>query len=271
MMNDRKLMIKQAFDIVASGYDHPSLPFFPATAQHMLASLQKPAPDSRILDVCTGTGAVALRAAAKFPSCRITGIDLSVGMLNRARQKAEETNIDNVDFLEMDLDDLSFPAAHFDVATCSFGLFFLPDMHSALRNIKSVIKPGGCIVISSFVDDAFEPFSEIFLKRYQSFGKEVPPLSWKRLSTENTINELFNSLGMMNLEFQQHALGHSIKSDQQWWDVVWNAGFRGLLNQLSEAQRIEFEAAHRAEIAKLCASGNAWLNTGVIIAKAVVN
>ena len=114
-------------------------------------------------------------------------------------------------------------------------------------------------------------FRSIFLKRYQSFGKEVPPLSWKRLSTENTINELFNSLGMMNLEFQQHALGHSIKSDQQWWDVVWNAGFRGLLNQLSEAERTEFEAAHRAEIAKLCALGNAWLNTGVIIAKAVVN
>ena len=270
MSNDKKLMIKQAFDTVASGYDHPSLPWFPQTAQHLLACLQLK-PDTKILDVCTGTGAVAIRVAEQFPASRVTGIDLSVGMLNQARLKAEQKKLANVDFIEMDLDHLSFPRAHFDVATCSFGLFFLPDMQSALTNIKSVVKPGGCIVISSFVDNAFEPFSEIFLNRYQSYGKEVPALSWKRLSTEKAIKELFNSVGISDIQFRQEPLGHSITTDQQWWDVVWNAGYRGLLNQLTEQQRIEFEADHRAEISKLCTSNDAWLNTGVIIARAVVN
>lgn len=270
MSNDRKLMIKQAFDTVAAGYDHPSLPWFPATAQHFLACLQLK-PDAKVLDVCTGTGVVAIRVAEQFPSSRVTGIDLSVGMLNQARIKAGQKQLSNVDFIEMDLDHLSFPPAHFDVVTCSFGLFFLQDMEAALRNIKSVVKPGGCIVISSFVDDAFEPFSEIFLNRYVSYGKDVPALSWKRLSTEKAINELFNSVGINNIQFQQEPLGHNIKTDQQWWDVVWNAGYRGLLNQLTEQQRIKFEAEHRAEISTLCASNDAWLNTGVIIARAVVN
>lgn len=268
MSNDRKQMIKQAFDTVATGYDHPSLPWFPETASRMLKTLQ-PALGAKILDVCTGTGAVALEAAEQFAACRITGIDLSPGMLQQARQKAAQKKLSNVDFVEMDLDQLSFPPAHFDAATCSFGLFFLPDMQAALENIMSVVKPGGNIVISSFIEKAFEPFSDIFLQRYESFGKEIPPLSWKRLATEENITALFNSAGISNIRFQHEPLGHAIKTDQQWWDVVWNAGYRGLLNQLTEEERIRFEKEHRNEIAQLCVDGKAWLNTGVIIANAV--
>lgn len=268
MSNDRKLMIKQAFDTVASGYDHPSLPFFPETASRMLKGLQ-PVAGAKILDVCTGTGAVALQAAEQFASCHITGIDLSPGMLQQAKHKAEQKKLANVDFVEMDLDHLAFPPAHFDAVTCSFGLFFLPDMQAALKNILSVIKPGGNIIISSFVEKSFEPFSDIFLQRYESFGKEIPPLSWKRLATEENITNLFNSVGLFSITFQHEPLGHPIKTDQQWWDVVWNAGYRGLLNQLTEEERVRFEKEHRHEIAQLCTDGKAWLNTGVIIANAI--
>jgi ubiquinone/menaquinone biosynthesis C-methylase UbiE len=269
MNNDRKAMIRQAFDTVASGYDHPSLPFFPETARHMLDTIRVN-DGAHILDVCTGTGAVALRMAEKFRDCQITGIDLSSGMLQQAQRKAEQKNLANVNFIQMDLDHLSFPAAQFDVATCSFGLFFLPDMLAALNNIKQVVKPGGSIVISSFVDGAFEPFSDIFLQRYQSFGKEIPPLSWKRLCNESLIRELFAQAGIHNITFKQAPLGHAIKTAQQWWDVVWNAGYRGLLNQLTEQQRVEFESQHRQEISDYCADGKARLNTGVIIANAVL-
>lgn len=268
MNNDRKQMIKQAFDTVAAGYDHPSLPFFPETARRLLMCLQ-PVAGAKILDVCTGTGAVALQAAQQFAACHITGIDLSPGMLQQAKQNAAQKKLTNVEFVEMDLDQLSFPPAHFDAATCSFGLFFMPDMQVALKNIISVVKPGGNIVISSFIENAFEPFSDIFLQRYESFGKDVPPLSWKRLASEENITALFNSVGLFNIQFQHEPLGHSIKTDQQWWDVVWNAGYRGLLNQLTDEQRIEFEKQHRNEIARLCADGKAWLNTGVIIANAI--
>ena len=270
MTDDRKKMIKQAFDTVASGYDHPSLPFFPETAKRLLTMLDIQ-PGARIIDVCTGTGAVALRLAEKFPACEVTGIDLSVGMLNQARQKAAQHKLDNVEFMEMDLDKLVFSPAHFDVATCSFGLFFLPDMQAALKSIISVVKPGGQIIISSFVDEAFEPYTGLFTERYQSYGKDMPALSWKRLSDEVKITELFNSVGITKITYQQAPLGHKIKSDQQWWDVVWNAGFRGLLNQLTKEQCSEFEVAHRKEIAALCAAGNDWLDTGVIIASARLN
>ena len=57
-----------------------------------------------------------------------------------------------------------------------------------------------------------------------------------------------------------------MKNEQHWWDVVWNAGYRGLLNQLTEEQQVEFKSRHLAEVADYCKNNNALLDTSVIIA-----
>ena len=88
--DDRKKMIQQGFDTVAAGYDHPSLSFFPETAKRLVEHLQLK-PTDHLLDVCTGTGCVALTAAEKLSQGKVTGIDLSSGMLQQAtgnRQQA---------------------------------------------------------------------------------------------------------------------------------------------------------------------------------------
>ena len=53
---------------------------------------------------------------------------------------------------------------------------------------------------------------------------------------------------------------------QMWWDVVWNAGWRALLNQMSEEEQKEFEELHREEIAVVLGSDGVWFNTEVLIA-----
>ena len=53
---------------------------------------------------------------------------------------------------------------------------------------------------------------------------------------------------------------------QMWWDVVWNAGWRALLNQLPEEEQKEFEEVHRKEIADVLGSDGVWFNTEVLIA-----
>jgi ubiquinone/menaquinone biosynthesis C-methylase UbiE len=87
----RKQMIQQGFDAVAPGYDHPSLAFFPDTAQRLVNLLQLE-PHLHLLDVCTGTGCVAIEAAQQLPQGQVIGIDLSNGMLQQARNKAAEKN-----------------------------------------------------------------------------------------------------------------------------------------------------------------------------------
>jgi len=269
-MQDRKLMIQQAFDTVARGYDHPSLAFFPETAKRLLEHLNLN-DDAHLLDVCTGTGVVALGAAEKLTSGKVTGIDLSSGMLQQAQAKAVQRQLDNIEFIQMDLEQMTFPDQHFDAATSSFGLFFLEDMVQALSDIVQRVKPGGRIAISSFFGDAFSPMADLFMNRYEAFGRETTPLSWKRLSTNDQISALFRHVGIESVSIYHEPLGYYMESAQDWWDIVWNAGFRGLLNQLSQQEQIEFKQQHMKEIAALSEHDKLWLDTGVLIAVADVS
>jgi len=262
---DRKKMIQHGFDTVAAGYDHPALSFFPETAKRLIEHL-KLEPHLRLLDVCTGTGVVALTAAEKLTRGKVTGIDLSSGMLQQAINKAAEKNLDNTEFKQMDLEHLELDEAAFDIATSSFGLFFLEDMTQGLSNITSTVKPGGKVAITSFAGEAFSPMADIFLKRYESTGREAPPLSWKRLATQELIKEQFNAVNVTNVNIYHEPLGYQMTSASMWWDVVWNAGWRSLLNQLSADEQKEFENAHLKEIEDVLGENGTWFNTEVLIA-----
>lgn len=262
---DIKNIIQQGFDTVAAGYDHPSLAFFPQTAKAMIKLLELQ-PDQQLLDVCTGTGVIALAAAEQLCDGKVTGIDLSSGMLQQAKNKASEQQLSNTEFLQMDLDALTFPAGCFDVACSSFGLFFMPDMTRALNNIVEVVKPGGKIVISTFTGDAFLPMSDLFLQCYESFGKDMPQLSWKRLSTNELIKAQFAEVNIHDVSVHHVPLGYHMTDSQMWWDVVWNAGYRALLNQLTAEQQVEFKQRHMADIAELLGDDGVWFNTEVLIA-----
>ena len=264
---DRKKMIQQGFDTVASGYDHPALSFFPETAKRLVEHLQLK-PTDNLLDVCTGTGVVALTAAQKLAQGKVTGIDLSSGMLRQAKNKAAEKGYLNIDFQQMDLDNLEFDNDTFDVATSSFGLFFLEDMTRSLQNIANTVKPKGKVAITSFTGEAFSPMSDIFLKHYQEAGKEVQPLSWKRLATKELLTEQFSAVGISDIEIYHEPLGYQMTSAQMWWDVVWNTGYRSLLNQLTDQQQVTFKEEHMKEISELVGDG-IWFNTEVMIAVGV--
>ena len=51
-----------------------------------------------------------------------------------------------------------------------------------------------------------------------------------------------------------------------WWDVVWNAGWRSLLNQMPDEEQKQFEIEHRKEIEEVVGDGGVWFNTEVMIA-----
>ncbi len=100
-----------------------------------------------VLDIATGTGIVAREALNRLgKSGKVVGIDISAGPLAIARK--EMSSADNIDFFEMDAEDLKFPDQSFDVAVSQFALFFFPDTQKALREIKRVLVKNGRIAIS---------------------------------------------------------------------------------------------------------------------------
>ena len=101
-------------------------------------------PDERILEVGIGTG---LNLPLYPPHCRLTGIDLSDKMLEKAQAKIEELGLDNVTLKVMDASALDFADNEFDRALATYVISAVPDPLGVLREMRRVVKPGGVIVI----------------------------------------------------------------------------------------------------------------------------
>lgn len=100
----------------------------------------------RVLDVCTGTGELALLLSKKVgPGGLVTGADFCEEMLDRARMKAGPRQ-GNLVFLVSDAKHLPFPDHSFDTVTVSFGMRNIPDTAQALNEIRRVLKPQGKFV-----------------------------------------------------------------------------------------------------------------------------
>ncbi len=97
----------------------------------------------RVLDVCTGTGELALLLSRKVGvRGSVTGADFCEDMLSRARKKTGSRHW-NVSYVLSDAKQLPFPEKTFDAVTVAFGMRNIPDTILALREIKRVLKPEG--------------------------------------------------------------------------------------------------------------------------------
>ncbi|MCU0542497.1 MAG: methyltransferase domain-containing protein [Oscillatoriaceae cyanobacterium Prado104] len=110
----------------------------------------------QVLDIATGTGHAALATAEIVGSTgRVVGVDIAAGMLDRARQKALELNLNNTELLLADAETLDFANNSFDRIFCSSAFIWMSDLHSALTLWHKFLKPGGIIGIHAFADTAF--------------------------------------------------------------------------------------------------------------------
>ena len=113
---------------------------------HLLAAAA-PRPGERVLDVACGDGEPALTLArAVAPTGRVLGVDLSERMVDVARERAKEANVQNVDFQVMDAEKLELADRAYDLVTCRFGLQIVTDPDAVIAELLRVLKPGGRLV-----------------------------------------------------------------------------------------------------------------------------
>ena len=262
--SDSRARIISVFNLVAAGYDGAPLRFFPFCADRMIRHLN-PAPAAKLLDVATGTGAVALAASqAVGQQGRVMAIDLAEAMLERLQEKISKFGIQNIDLHVMDAGTLEFRRDYFDYVVSSFGIFFLPDMLAALREWVRVLKPGGRAMFSVFGKTAFQPMMARLVQNLDEHGVMTEggdkPVVAMRLDEPARCRELLSQAGLVETEVTTEQFGYHLKDDSQWWEVLWNSGMRGKLEKIPAAERESFRVAHLQEVKPLMTDKGLWLD-----------
>jgi hypothetical protein len=124
-------------------------------------------------------------------------------------------------------------------------------MIATVRHVASKLKSGGRFISCAFAENAFQPLQELFLTRMEQFGVERPPFRWKELGSEAKSTAFYEAAGLADIRAHRRDASFLLKDADEWWEVVWNAGFRGLVNQLDENQLLEFKRDHLAEVQAL--------------------
>ncbi len=134
--------VQHAFDAIAPRYDLAnaihSLGLHHIWNQRLIRTQRS---TSHLLDLCTGTGAIALGFLKQHPLSRVTGVDFSLPMLDIAKKRAQAFGM-RAHFIHANVLSLPFPDESFDGATVAYGIRNLPDRIQFLKEVYRVLQPG---------------------------------------------------------------------------------------------------------------------------------
>lgn len=135
-----------------------------------------------MLDVATGTGDFAFEAINILKPEKIIGVDISEGMLDVARKKIAERNLQHIFSVQMgDSEGLHFPDNHFDAITVAFGVRNYQNLEKGLADMYRVLKPEGKIVILEFSKPRAFPIKQ----GYNFYSQQVLPFFGKVFSKDS--------------------------------------------------------------------------------------
>lgn len=215
-LSDRGEKIQQMFGAIAPRYDFLNrlLSFgidrrWRTKAVRMLKYHE----GSRILDVATGTGDVALEIARRTPkSVKITGADFCKEMVDIGTVKvAASAFADRIDFRVAPCEDLPFANDTFDSITIAFGIRNVVDRKLGLAEMWRVLRPGGRMIILEFST----PRSLLFRQLYYFYFRRLLPVVGGLFSRYNAYKYLPDSV----LEFP---------SQEEFSRMITEAGFRNV-------------------------------------------
>jgi SAM-dependent methyltransferase len=128
------------------------------------------ADDQQHLDIASGTGEPGLTIAKVARNGRVVLTDLSAEMLDVATRRARAQGITNFETQVCSADDLPFGDAMFDSISVRFGYMFLPDLAKATAEFVRVLKPGGRLCSSVWVESERNPWATLAMG---AIGREV--------------------------------------------------------------------------------------------------
>jgi demethylmenaquinone methyltransferase/2-methoxy-6-polyprenyl-1,4-benzoquinol methylase len=118
--------------------------------RRFLVSRVEVGPDDTVLDVATGTAAVAIELVRRT-GCRVVGLDQSREMLATGRRRIHDAGLDDrIELVEGTAERLPYPDAAFDALTFTYLLRYVHDPAATMRELARVVRPGGTVAMLEF-------------------------------------------------------------------------------------------------------------------------
>ena len=206
-----------------------------APVQDDLVSRLRIQPGDRVLDVATGTGEVAVRAAKA--GGRVTAIDIAAPMIEKARRRAGEAGAE-VTFDVGDAEYLPYEDACFDAVVSNFGLIFAPDHANVAAELGRVTCAGGRLAFTAWkpnrkLGELYRRFTEDPIEGRESY-------EWGRDDhVEDMLGDDFD------LEFEDGTVWLEAETPEEIWELFSQSAppVIALLRQLDDEQREQFHQA----------------------------
>jgi SAM-dependent methyltransferase len=227
---------------LAARYEAMAAPFTGHFARASLAGLPI-GPETRLLDIATGTGALALWAADQ--GATVTAIDFAPGMVARVAAQ----NHSRVTALQMDGQALELPDADYDIVASVFGVMLFPDWRAGLAEMARVCRPGGTGVAAVWSDPEgaaiFQLLADIRRQLFPADARPEPAAGMTALADPARLADALVAAGFTAP--QVRAETHAFQLDLRLLENA-DTAFAGmpLWTTLTPAQRL----AVRAEIAQ---------------------
>lgn len=220
----KKEQVAEMFDKISGKYDKLNRFLSAGTdigwRKKAIRKLKKDKP-AHILDVATGTADMAILAAKILKPAKITGIDISEGMLELGRQKIEKEGLGNIIQLRTgDSTAINCSENTFDAVMVAFGVRNFENLENGLAEMLRVLKPGGRLIVLEFSKPrtwAVKSFYNLYMSivapqvaRWFSQNKEAYQYlnkSAKAFPDRQLFIDILKKVGYSDTGFQPLSLG----------------------------------------------------------------
>src|SRR5436190_21477701 len=179
------------------------------------------AEDHQHLDIAAGTGEPGLSIARLSPKGRVVLTDLVAEMLDIAARRATSQGLANVETQVCSADDLPFDDAIFDGVSVRFGYMFFPDVAKATAEFARVVKPGGRVCPSVWVNPEENPWTTIAMHAIATEAVVAPPdrdgPNMFRCAAPGFVSALYEGAGLRGVVESDVDVELVTRSPEQYW------------------------------------------------------
>jgi ubiquinone/menaquinone biosynthesis C-methylase UbiE len=248
-MNEPSAALAAEYSDKASAYLRHWSPVIAPMALPLLDRLPLAA-SKWVLDLGAGTGAHLEPLAACAPAARILGVDRAIGMLRIARRRTSHS------LAAMDAQSLAIQSATIDVATLIFMLFHVPDLVTALSEVRRTLRAGGVVGVVTWGRDEGMPGLAIWREELDSIGaapdsRNPIVMQQERMDTADKLSALLRTARFAVVQIWTHVFEHHWTIDAI-IDVQLGCGVAARrIGSLSRSDAARCEAHVRERLAKL--------------------